>query len=442
MSSRTKLDLAIRAEGVGKLYRVGERERYKALRDTITSGMTAPFRAASALLGGRNGGQNGNGSRDYIWALKDVSFNVEPGEVVGVIGRNGAGKSTLLKVISRVTEPSEGEVELWGRVGSLLEVGTGFHTELTGRENVYLSGAILGMTRSEITRKFDEIVEFAEVGRFIDTPVKRYSSGMLMRLAFAVAAHLETEILLVDEVLAVGDVEFQKRCMGKMGSFANEGRTVFFVSHNTAAINRLCPRTLLLSQGRLVRDGPTSEVLPEYLRLGTEENGERAWSDPTRAPGSERIKLAAVRIISEGLVRGTVNIDQETLVEVDFRNYVAGTRNIAVTIMLHDGLGNVVFSSGSTPRANALEEEWFARPHPAGLYRSTCAIPPNFLNEGRYYVTVYVVTLGPLALDAHAPEVVGFDVFDTGVMREPGGGTAWPGAIRPRLPWRTELLES
>ncbi|MGC8960577.1 MAG: ABC transporter ATP-binding protein, partial [Chloroflexia bacterium] len=243
-------DVAIRVEGLSKRYRIGQREPYRALRDVLARGLAAPFRATASVF--RRSGPNGNGIRgeNYIWALKDVSFEVKRGEVVGVIGRNGAGKTTLLKILSRITEPTEGYAEIHGRVGSLLEVGTGFHPELTGRENIYLNGAILGMKKAEIDKKFDEIVAFAEVEKFIDTPVKRYSSGMYVRLAFAVAAHLEPEILLVDEVLAVGDAAFQKKCLGKMGDVAKGGRTVLFVSHQMNSIRKLCDRCIWLDAGR------------------------------------------------------------------------------------------------------------------------------------------------------------------------------------------------
>src|SRR6059036_3777252 len=268
-------DIAIRCEGLSKLYRIGEQERYKALRDVIADTAAAPFRRLRQTIS-RNGSRaNGDGSeirnpqsaiRDsHIWALDDVSFEVKRGEVVGIIGRNGAGKSTLLKILSRITEPSAGRVEIRGRVASLLEVGTGFHPELTGRENIYLNGAILGMARTEIRRKFDEIVAFAEVEKFLDTPVKRYSSGMYVRLAFAVAAHLEPEILVVDEVLAVGDAEFQKKCLGKMSEVAKGGRTVLFVSHNMAAINRLCRRGLLLEEGHVKFDGDAQTATSMYM---------------------------------------------------------------------------------------------------------------------------------------------------------------------------------
>ncbi len=258
-------DIAIRVEGLSKQYRIGKLERYRTLRDTLADSVTAPFRRIGSML--RPSAPNGSEPpSETIWALKDVSFEVPRGAVLGVIGRNGAGKSTLLKVLSRITDPTEGRVQIHGRVGSLLEVGTGFHPELTGRENIFLNGAVLGMKRAEISRKFDEIVAFAEVERFIDTPVKRYSSGMYMRLAFAVAAHLDPEVLVVDEVLAVGDAEFQKKCLGKMGDISKRGRTVLFVSHNLSAVQALCGRALLLDSGSLRRQGPIEQVMGEYTR--------------------------------------------------------------------------------------------------------------------------------------------------------------------------------
>jgi lipopolysaccharide transport system ATP-binding protein len=256
-------DVAIRVEGLSKLYHLGARERYRTLRDTLTDTLMAPFRWGKS--------KGTSGEAESFWALKDISFEVKRGEVVGVIGRNGAGKSTLLKVLSRITEPTEGRVEIHGRIGSLLEVGTGFHPELTGRENIFLNGAILGMKKAETLRKFDEIVAFAEVEKFIDTPVKHYSSGMYVRLAFAVAAHLETEILIVDEVLAVGDMAFQKKCMGKLNDTARGGRTVLFVSHNMAAIRTLCTRAILLNRGALACDhSPAFATVNEYGSLAVE----------------------------------------------------------------------------------------------------------------------------------------------------------------------------
>jgi lipopolysaccharide transport system ATP-binding protein len=269
-------DIAIKVEGLSKQYRIGEQERYKALRDVITDAASAPFRRLRSAFG-NDIATNGNGHeirnpkseiRNSFWALDDVSFEVKRGEVVGIIGRNGAGKSTLLKILSRITKPTRGHATIHGRVGSLLEVGTGFHPELTGRENIYLNAAILGMRRAEVEKKFDEIVAFAEVEKFIDTPVKRYSSGMYVRLAFAVAAHLEPEILVIDEVLAVGDAAFQKKCLGKIGDVAHGGRTVLFVSHNMDAILRLCNRAVLLEEGSVAALGKTSEIVGKYLSSG------------------------------------------------------------------------------------------------------------------------------------------------------------------------------
>ncbi|MDP2725935.1 MAG: ABC transporter ATP-binding protein, partial [Dehalococcoidia bacterium] len=300
-------DVAIHAENLGKLYHIGQRERYKALRDTLADMIYAPVRRIRSSSRD-SAAKTGNGD-NTIWALKDVSFDIESGEVVGIIGRNGAGKSTLLKILSRITEPTEGFAEINGRVGSLLEVGTGFHPELTGRENIYLNGAILGMRKTEIDRKFDEIVAFAEVERFIDTPVKHYSSGMGVRLAFAVAAHLEPEILLIDEVLAVGDAAFQKKCLGKMEDVAKGGRTVLFVSHNMASIVNLCPRAILLDAGKVVMDGYSRDVVQHYIATAPGASGEVVWDDPTQAPGNDIVRLHAVRIFQDGIDGPTADVD-------------------------------------------------------------------------------------------------------------------------------------
>ena len=277
IESNTTSDIAIHVENLGKLYLIGERQRYKALRDTLSNALYAPVRAATSLLNGDNGHQPAT-SNDQFWALKDISFEVKKGEAVGLIGRNGAGKSTLLKILSRITKPTEGYVRMHGRIGSLLEVGTGFHPELTGRENIYLNGAIIGMRKKEIGCKFDQIVAFAEVEKFVDTPIKLYSSGMYVRLAFAVAAHLEPEILLVDEVLAVGDTAFQKRCLGKMGDVAKEGRTVLFVSHQMNQIRRLCEQCLWVDSGRLRKIGSTVEIVSAYEAAHNSIFMERAHS--------------------------------------------------------------------------------------------------------------------------------------------------------------------
>lgn len=425
----------IRVANLGKRYELGTPQAaYATVREALLDTLRAPL----DLLRKRNGGES-----EILWALDDVNFEVERGEVLAIIGRNGAGKSTLLKVLSRITEPTRGRVELYGRVGSLLEVGTGFHPELSGRENIYLSGAILGMKREEIKRKFDEIVSFAEIDKFTETPVKRYSSGMYMRLAFAVAAHLEPEILLIDEVLAVGDAQFQKKCLGKMSEVAHEGRTVLFVSHNMTAVNQLCPRTIMLAEGRVALQGETSEVVSQYLKLGSGGGGgEVIWEKPNRAPGNDKMRLSAVRTISNGNVTSEVDIDKELTIEIDFLNYVSGIRNVCVNIYLLDSFGTVVLSTGNTAAANELPDDWYGKPHEPGLYRATCTLPANFLNNGLYYLSAYLVTLGPIEVHADAPQVLSFNVFDTGVMREPGGGTKWDGVIRVRLPWQTRQVSA
>jgi lipopolysaccharide transport system ATP-binding protein len=439
-------EIAIRCEGLSKRYRIGQQERYKALRDVISDAAAAPFRRLRHAISG-NGHNHASPfalrplRSDTIWALDDVSFEIKRGEVVGVIGRNGAGKSTLLKILSRITKPTRGSAEIHGRVSSLLEVGTGFHPELTGRENLYLNGAILGMRKAEIDRKFDEIVAFAEVEKFIDTPVKRYSSGMQVRLAFAVAAHLQPEILLVDEVLAVGDAAFQKKCLGKMGEVANQGRTVLFVTHNMTAVTQLCRRAILLDSGVVLRDGAAPEVISSYLSGNGTNSASAVWPDQSSAPGGDTIRIHAVRVLCNGQVSEIINIDQPVVVQIEFWNLSTGIENLYADIYLLDNMGITVLSSPSTPSANLLKENWFGKPHPPGLFRSTCTIPPNFLNDGRYFIHAFVSSFGPTVIHAEALRAVSFEVFDTGVMREAGGGP-WHGVVRPRLAWTTDFVES
>jgi lipopolysaccharide transport system ATP-binding protein len=316
-----------------------------------------------------------------FWALKDISLQIQPGEVVGVIGPNGSGKSTFLKILSRITAPSAGRVTLTGRVGSLLEVGTGFHPELTGRENIFLNGAILGMSRREIAGRFDEIVEFSEISEFLDTPVKRYSSGMYVRLAFAVAAHLESDILLVDEVLAVGDLSFQRKCLGKMGQVSSQGRTILFVSHNLGAISRLCQRTLWFEHGRLRENGNTESVVTKYLVSGTEDGGEAVFgSDGVISPGSEYVMLDAVRVRTfDGIVTPSVSVNPFVL-EVQYRvlKRAPGLR-IGIRLSTHDG--TAVFTSTDDDDRGGLVRE-------PGVYVSRCSVPGGILNYGQYFVTV------------------------------------------------------
>ena len=378
---------------------------------------------------------------DEIWALKDVSFEVKRGEVLGIIGRNGAGKSTLLKLLTRITEPTSGRAIMRGRVASLLEVGTGFHPELTGRENVYLNGAILGMRRAEITDKFDEIVDFSGVDRFIDTPVKRYSSGMYVRLAFAVAAHLDPEILLVDEVLAVGDTDFQKKCLGKMGEISKSGKTVLFVSHNMFSIRNLCSRAVLLKQGAIEEIGNVNNVVDAYLTAGAEKHlGEVRWDDPIEAPGDARLRLVAMRVVSEGQMTGEVDLDKEFQIEVEYRNLEPNARRL-VSFHVHNAEGICVFTSANLHSACSVHDKWFSRLYPIGLFRTQCDVPAYLLNDGSYTVSVYINQKTAVDNVVVVKNVLQFIVRDSGTMRKEYTHGKWLGVVRPRLAWRTEQLD-
>ena len=339
--------------------------------------------------------------------------------MLGIIGRNGAGKSTLLKILSRITEPTTGRIEIDGRVASLLEVGTGFHPELTGRENIYLNGAILGMTKAEIRRKFDEIVDFSGVEQFLDTPVKRYSSGMYVRLAFAVAAHLEPEILIVDEVLAVGDMEFQKKCLGKMKAVsANEGRTVLFVSHNLGVIANLCSQVILLRKGMMAGQGAPAGIISEYIGAGDARTGEATWPD-NRSATNDRVAIRAARVTSNGQISTDVAIDRPVMLEIEFEVFQP-TGNLTSSIHLFDKQGTWVLCSG-------VKSEKFE----PGRYVHRYHIPPNFLNDGRYYFNIMLVRNATI-MEQYIPEAIAFFVHETGVGREEYGGVI-SGCIRPHL---------
>lgn len=425
-------DIAVRVEDLGKRYRIGTTpERYKTLRDTIVAGARAPIdrlrRGASVTRGA--------GATNLIWALRNISFEVPRGKVLGIVGRNGAGKSTLLKILSRVTEPTEGSAEIHGRVGSLLEVGTGFHPELTGRENIYLNGAILGMKRLEIERKFDEIVAFSEVEQFIDTPVKRYSSGMYLRLAFAVAAHLEPEILVVDEVLAVGDAEFQRKCMGKMSDVAQAGRTVLFVSHNMSAILRLTEETLVLEQGHLVYRAPTPQAVDYYMASGFTGAGERLWTpDEVPAESAPFIPQALRLRDARGQVADTLRSTEPIQVDVEYQLSQAIT-GLRVGIYLLTMRGEYVFTSFDTDDQQQFEQMSIRQ---AGTYLSRCTIPANTLNEGRYILAVNASAFRVKRYfwDDHA---LAFSIDATGAP-----GKQWPeprmGPMRPALDWKIKRL--
>lgn len=427
-------DIVIRCENLGKLYRIGEnRERYRTLRDSIARAFTAPLKRFQKKDAADSTGKS------TVWALRNVSFEVKRGEILGVIGRNGAGKSTLLKILTRITDPTEGCAEVRGRVASLLEVGTGFHPELTGRENIYLNGTILGLKRYELNKKFDEIVAFAEVEKFIETPVKFYSSGMYARLAFAVAAHLEPEILLIDEVLAVGDFEFQRRCFGRMGDISREGRTVLVVSHNMPVIINLCKRAIFLNQGEIASDGPATGVIQSYLSLARRAGREVVWKNFREAPGNDIVRLHAVRIFQEGIEGPTADVDisKRVTIQIQYWNLKEGAC-LYSAIWLRDQMGTPVLSSGTAPSVSLTEDRWYGRPHPIGLFESVCQIPGNFLNEGLYSVAA-IVGKGVSDTQVLQDYALSFQVHDTGDMRNEFYG-GWIGTVRPRLAWQTEYL--
>jgi homopolymeric O-antigen transport system ATP-binding protein len=420
-------DIAIRAEGLSKQYRIGARAAtYRTLREALTQAFLSSFRSKQPRSNHRSAS---------FPALNDVSFEIKRGEVVGLIGPNGAGKSTLLKILARITPPSAGRAEVHGRLGSLLEVGTGFHSELTGRENLYLSSAILGMSRTEAHLRFDEIVEFAEIADFIDVPVKHYSTGMYMRLAFAVAAHLDTDILLVDEVLAVGDTRFQRKCLAKMQTVSEHGRTVIFVSHELSAITRLCERALLLDHGTLIEDGPAAHVVTTYLRQGAGTTAVHEWPDPRQAPSGDVSRLCAVRVRDgNGDISIAVDIRQPVSVELEYE-----VRKPGYVLIPHfkftnqDGVDVFAVFDWSA--------DWRRRPRPCGRYISTVTIPDNFLAEGTLFVTVGLFAHEPYIKQFYEKDVVSFNVVDTldGDSARGEVGSHIPGVVRPLLPWNTDF---
>jgi lipopolysaccharide transport system ATP-binding protein len=378
-------DIAIQVDNLGKLYRIGERQRYKALRDTLSDALYAPFRAGASLFNGHNGHQSrasSRSSKNYIWSLKDISFEIKKGEAVGIIGRNGAGKSTLLKILSRITRPTEGRARIHGRVGSLLEVGTGFHPELTGRENIYLNGAIIGMKKKEIDRKFDQIVAFAEIEKFIDTPVKFYSSGMYIRLAFAVAAHLEPEILLVDEVLAVGDAAFQKKCLGKMGDVAQEGRTVLFVSHNVAAIVALCQKAILLDSGAIIGKGASKKIVDQYLQ-GQERIRNVSLAERSDRKGNQALRFTAFELRdSQGIAADRAFSGEEINLAFKYQARKGSLKNVHVAIGIHGLFDETLFHLSTS--VNGFD---FQEIPPSGVI--ICSIPCLALQNGKYSFNLF-----------------------------------------------------
>lgn len=440
------IDIAIRVNNISKRYRIGLKENMHdsflaSMIDFVKSPLTN-YRRYRSLYRFDDLKSDPNidfdlysTSSDIIWPLKNVSFEVKRGEVIGIIGRNGAGKSTLLKILSKITSPTTGRIEIFGRVSSLLEVGTGFHPELTGRENIYLNGTILGMRKKEIDYKFDEIVNFSGVDKFIDTPVKRYSSGMKVRLAFSVAAHLEPELLFVDEVLAVGDANFQQKCLNKMQDVGRKGRTVIFVSHNMSAITRLCKRVILLDDGRIQMDGAAHKVVGKYLNPGGGSSAEHIWPDPLKAPGDDIARLRAVRIKTEGNhVKARVDIRKDIFVEMEFDVLKPGNL-LLPNFQFFNENGLELFCTYDT------DPDWRRRPRPAGRYVSSVMIPGNYLDEGIHFVRAGMTTVDPYVMHFFEPNAVAFEVVDSFEGDSARGD--WPfkfgGVVRPMLKWTTRL---
>jgi lipopolysaccharide transport system ATP-binding protein len=380
------------------------------------------------------------GEDEYIWALKDINFEVKQGEVLGVIGKNGAGKSTLLKILSKVTSPTLGEIKVKGRTASLLEIGTGFSPELTGRENIFLNGAILGMTKAEIRGKFDEIVDFSGVERYIDTPVKRYSSGMYVRLAFAVAAHLDPEILIFDEVLAVGDTDFQKKCLGKMQDVSQqEGRTVIFVSHNLTAVLNLCGRTILLQDGKLFLNGATNEVINKYCDTREKNNGVRVWETPEIAPGSEYVKLHSVMLTSNEVITDEIDMQDDFIVEIKYWNFRPNIKLI-VCLAITDSMGTILFTSCNFDSTNLEKDIWCNQSYPKGLYKTRCKINGKLLNVGSYSMIVTVQSQ-IIYHEVYKEDILTFNIVDRKIIC-PEDPRKFPGFFRPKLKWDTEKMDN
>jgi len=410
---------AIRVKNLSKEYVIGGRQRpQETIREMLSDALSSPFRRYRRLSGEA-------AKEERFFALNDVSFDVGPGEVVGIIGKNGAGKTTLLKILSRITEPTAGRIELAGRTSSLLEVGTGFHPELTGRENIFLNGALLGMGKEEIRGKFDAIVDFAEIEKFLDTAVKHYSSGMYVRLAFAVAAHLEPEILFVDEVLAVGDARFQRKCLGRMGEIGKEGRTILVVSHNMQVIQSLCSRAIWLDDGKIAYDGGARAAVVAYSQSHLKAVADQSWPDSGEAPGNEDVRLLRARVVPDiGNPKDPLTVDTSFRMEFTFRLLVP--ESIFFVGMHFRSLGGeIIFRSAGAPAA--VRE---------GIYRSACHIPGSLLNNGKYTMDLYFTRDGNVVLYKMESPLV-FEVFDT--EKEPGNFIGdVPGAVRPSLKWDME----
>ena len=436
-------NIAIKVENISKIYRIGTKNEINdSLAKTMFEFIKSPlknYKKYRSLYSFNDVELNVEGQSDGIdsnilWAVKDLSFEVKKGEVLGFIGRNGAGKSTLLKILCRITDPTRGSAKVRGRISSLLEVGTGFHQELTGRENVYLNGTILGMKKSEVDKKFDEIVAFSGIEKFIDTPVKRYSSGMKVRLAFSVAAHLEPDILIIDEVLAVGDADFQKKCLSKMEDVGGKGRTVLFVSHDMAAVMRLCNRVILLENGKAVKDGTPEQVISHYLTSGFGTMAARQWPDPKKAPSGDIARLRAVRIrAADGQIADSIDIRRSFTVEMEYDLFTGGAILLPV-FAFNNEEGMRVFTTVD------LDPDWRRKPRPEGRFTSTVHIPGNLLAEGMMFVNCNLLTLSPDSVQFIERSAVAFQVIDSidGDTARGDYAKKFPGIVRPMLQWSTQ----
>jgi len=423
--------MTITVENLGKKYFIGSiQDRPTNFRESITKNVFKTFQQVSSFFKGE--ASAATGLNQAVWALKDVSFSVEPGETVGIIGHNGAGKSTLLKILSRITYPTCGKAVLQGRIGSLLEVGTGFHPDLSGRENIFLNGSMLGMSYHEIKKHFDEIVEFAEVGKFIDTPMKHYSSGMYVRLAFSVAAHLNAEILILDEVLAVGDIRFQKKCLGKMDDVAQSGRTILFVSHDISAFKAFCQRGLFISNGKLVADGPMDKVIETYLQDMSKENAEQEWEGNLR-PGNHAYKINRITAKAAGQHQSSrFPISKPINFEIEFE-VIEDKSQAAFSLLLYTVEGYAICNLLSNH-----DEKLHGSPLKKGIYTTRCTIPGHFLNEGSYYFTLNGFSSN-WSDEFQLPGGIKIDTYDDGVLKKDYFGQ-FKGFVRPCFEWETQPI--
>ncbi len=432
-------NIVVKVQDIGKCYRIGVKDdRHDSFGSTIFNFIKSPvtnYKKYRSLYKFNDiTPENSHENPDIVWALKNVSFNINKGEIVGIIGRNGAGKSTLLKILSNITSPTTGCCSIYGDVSSLLEVGTGFHPELTGRENVYLNGTILGMTKKEIDRKFDEIVDFSGVEKYLETPVKRYSSGMKVRLAFSVAAHLEPEILIIDEVLAVGDAAFQKKCLNKMQDVGKQGRTVLFVSHNMSAITRLCKRTILLEAGTVLNDGPTSEIIGSYLHSCQNTPAQYIWNSEN-VLGSDIVFMLSLKICNDkNIVTSVIDIDKPITVKMEYEVIKSGF-SLLPHFIVNNQDGVCIFIGLDQ------DPEWKGKLRPKGKYVSIAKIPGNLLGEGTFFIGPIMRTVEPDLLHFAEADTVAFEVVDTDSQSTARG--EWTkgigGIIRPLLNWTTQF---